>query len=219
MGIGAMPAAILDSLHNHRRLGLHSGMVSDAIVDLINAGAVTNETKPFDRDASVTGTLLGTSKLYRFAHRNRALRLVPLSVTHNIELLTRIDQFTSLNSAIEVDLSGQVNAEVAGGTYIGAVGGQVDYVRAARRSRGGKSIIALPATARGGKVSRIVASLNDPVVTTARSDVDIVVTEHGAAHLRGISLEERARRMISIADPALREGLERHARATFGRLF
>ena len=219
MGIGAMPAAILDSLHHHRRLGLHSGMVSDAIVDLINAGAVTNETKPFDRDASVTGTLLGTGKLYGFAHRNRALRLVPLSVTHNIELLTRIDKFTSLNSAVEVDLSGQVNAEVAGGTYIGAVGGQVDYVRAARRSRGGKSIIALPATARGGKVSRIVASLNDPVVTTARSDVDIVVTEHGAAHLRGISLEERARRMIAIAHPDFREPLERRARATFGRIF
>jgi acyl-CoA hydrolase len=218
MGIGAMPCAILDALHNHRRLGLHSGMVSDAVVDLINSGAVTNETKPFDRDASVTGTLLGTRKLYDFAHRNRALRLVPLSVTHNIELLTRIDKFTSLNSAIEVDLSGQVNAEVAGGTYIGAVGGQVDYVRAARRSRGGKSVIALPATARGGKVSRIVASLNDPVVTTARSDVDIVVTEHGAAHLRGISLEERARRMIAIAHPEFREALERHARATFGRL-
>jgi acyl-CoA hydrolase len=219
MGIGATPCAILDALHGHRRLGLHSGMVSDAIVDLINSGAVTNETKPFDRDASVTGTLLGTRKLYDFAHRNRALRMVPLSVTHNIELLTRIDKFTSLNSAVEVDLTGQVNAEVAGGTYIGAVGGQVDYVRAARRSRGGKSIIALPATARGGKVSRIVASLNDPVVTTARSDVDIVVTEHGAAHLRGISLEERARRMIAIAHPDFREALERHARTAFGRLF
>jgi acyl-CoA hydrolase len=219
MGIGAMPCAILDALHSHRRLGLHSGMVSDAVVDLIGSGAVTNETKPFDRDASITGTLLGTSKLYDFAHRNRALRLVPLSVTHNIELLARIDGFVSLNSAIEVDLSGQVNAEVAGGTYIGAVGGQVDYVRAARRSRGGKSIIALPATARGGKVSRIVASLNDPIVTTARSDVDIVATEYGAAHLRGISLEERARRLIAIAHPDFREPLERHARAAFGRIY
>lgn len=219
MGIGAMPCAILDALHSHRRLGLHSGMVSDAVVDLIKSGAVTNETKPFDRDASITGTLLGTRKLYDFAHRNRALRLVPLSVTHNIELLARIDGFVSLNSAIEVDLSGQVNAEVAGGTYIGAVGGQVDYVRAARRSRGGKSIIALPATARGGKVSRIVASLNDPIVTTARSDVDIVATEYGAAHLRGMSLEERARRLIAIAHPAFREPLERHARAVFGPIY
>jgi acyl-CoA hydrolase len=219
MGIGAMPCAILDALHSHRRLGLHSGMVSDAVVDLINSGAVTNETKPFDRDASITGTLLGTRKLYDFAHRNRALRLVPLSVTHNIELLSRIDGFVSLNSAIEVDVSGQVNAEVAGGTYIGAVGGQVDYVRAARRSHGGKSIIALPATARGGKVSRIVASLNDPIVTTARSDVDIVATEYGAAHLRGVSLEERARRLIAIAHPAFREPLERHARAVFGPIY
>ena len=219
MGIGAMPCAILDALHRHRRLGLHSGMVSDAVVDLINLGAVTNETKPFHRDASVTGTLLGTRKLYDFAHRNPALRLVPLSVTHNVEMLARIDGFVSLNSAIEVDLSGQVNAEVAGGTYIGAVGGQVDYVRAARRSRGGTSIIALPATARGGKVSRIVAALNDPIVTTARSDVDIVATEFGAAHLRGISLEERARRLIAIAHPDFREPLERHARAAFGRIY
>jgi acyl-CoA hydrolase len=219
MGIGAMPCAILDALHSHRRLGLHSGMVSDAVVDLIKSGAVTNETKPFDRDASITGTLLGTRKLYDFAHRNRALRLVPLSVTHKIEVLSRIDGFVSLNSAIEVDVSGQVNAEVAGGTYIGAVGGQVDYVRAARRSHGGKSIIALPATARGGKVSRIVASLNDPIVTTARSDVDIVATEYGAAHLRGVSLEERARRLIAIAHPAFREPLERHARAVFGPIY
>ncbi|HLK88008.1 MAG TPA: acetyl-CoA hydrolase/transferase C-terminal domain-containing protein [Candidatus Binataceae bacterium] len=219
MGIGAMPCAILDALHGHRRLGLHSGMVTDAVVDLIKSGAVTNETKPFHRDASVTGTLLGTRKLYDFAHRNPALRMVPLGVTHNIELLAKIDNFVSLNSAVEVDLSGQVNAEVAGGVYIGAVGGQVDYVRAARRSRGGKSIIALPATARGDKVSRIVGSLNDPVVTTARSDVDIVVTEYGAAHLRGISLEERARRMIAIAHPNFREALERHARGVFGRLY
>ena len=219
MGIGAMPGAILDALHGHRRLGLHSGMVSDAVVDLIKSGAVTNETKPFDRDASVTGTLLGTRKLYDFAHRNPALRLVPLSKTHNVELLARIDAFVSLNSAIEVDLSGQVNAEVAGGTYIGAVGGQVDYVRAARRSRGGKSIIALPATARGGKVSRITAALNDPVVTTARSDVDIVATEFGVVHLRGISLEERARRLIAIAHPDFRGALERHARATFGPIY
>lgn len=219
MGVGAMPGAILDALHGHRRLGLHSGMVTDAVVNLIKSGAVTNETKPFHRDASVTGTLLGTRKLYDFAHRNPALRMVPLSVTHNIEMLAKIDGFVSLNSAVEVDLSGQVNAEVAGGVYIGAVGGQVDYVRAARRSRGGKSIIALPATARGDKVSRIVASLNDPVVTTARSDVDIVVTEYGAAHLRGISLEERARRMIAIAHPNFRDVLERHARSVFGRLY
>ncbi len=219
MGIGAMPSAILNALHGHRRLGLHSGMISDSVVDLIEAGAVTNETKPFDRGVNVAGTLLGTRRLYGFAHRNPALRLVPLSITHNVELLARIDGFISLNSAIEVDLSGQVNAEVAGGVYIGAVGGQVDYVRAARRSRGGKSIIALPATARGGKVSRIVAALSEPVVTTARSDVDIVATEYGAAHLRGISMEERARRLIAIAHPDFREALERHARAAFGPIY
>jgi acetyl-CoA hydrolase len=214
-----MPSAILSALHSHRRIGLHSGMLSDSVVDLVESGAVTNETKPFDRGVSVAGTLLGTRRLYGFAHRNPALKLMPLGFTHNVELLARIEGFTSLNSAIEIDLTGQVNAEVAGGTYIGAVGGQVDYVRAARRSRGGKSVIALPATARGNRVSRIVSSLNDPVVTTARSDVDIVVTEYGAAHLRGISLEERARRLIAISHPDFREALERHARATFGPIY
>jgi acyl-CoA hydrolase len=219
IGIGAMPSAILNALHSHRRLGLHSGMISDSVVDLVESGAVTNETKPFDRGMSVAGTLLGTRRLYDFAHRNPALRLMPLSFTHNVELLARIDGFTSLNSAIEVDLTGQVNAEVAGGKYIGAVGGQVDYVRAARRARGGRSIIALPSAARGGTISRIVASLTAPVVTTARSDVDVVVTEYGAAELRGRSLEERARRLIRIAHPRFREDLERQARATFGPLF
>lgn len=219
IGIGAMPAAILDALHSHRRLGIHSGMVGDSVVDLITSGAVTNETKPFDRGVSVTGTLLGTRRLYDFAHRNPALILKPLTFTHNVELLAQIDRFTSFNSAIEIDLTGQVNAEVAGGVYIGAVGGQVDYVRAARRSRGGRSIIALPATARGGSVSRIVATLTTPVVTTARSDVDVVVTEFGAAELRGISLEERARRLIAIAAPRFHEDLERATRAAFGPIY
>ncbi len=219
IGIGAMPSAILNALHSHRRLGLHSGMVSDSVVDLVQSGAVTNETKPFDRGVSVAGTLLGTRRLYDFAHRNPALRLKPLSFTHNVELLAQIDRFTSLNSAIEVDLTGQVNAEAVGGKYIGAVGGQVDYVRAARRARGGRSVIALPSAARGGTISRIVASLTAPVVTTARSDVDVVVTEHGAAELRGRSLEERARRLIRIAHPRFREDLERQARAMFGPIF
>jgi acyl-CoA hydrolase len=219
IGIGAMPAAILDALHSHRRLGIHSGMVGDSVVDLVASGAVTNETKPYDRGVSVSGALLGTRRLYDFAHRNPALVLKPLTFTHNVELLVQIDRFTSLNSAIEVDLTGQVNAEVAGGVYIGAVGGQVDYVRAARHARGGRSIIALPATARGGTVSRIVATLSTPVVTTARSDVDVVVTEFGAAGLRGISLEERARRLIAIADPRFRAALERAARAAFGPIY
>lgn len=219
IGIGAMPAAILDALHSHRRLGIHSGMIGDSVVDLVASGAVTNEGKPFDRGLSVAGALLGTRRLYEFAHRNPALMLKPLMFTHNVELLASIDRFISLNSAIEVDLSGQINAEVAGGVYIGAVGGQVDYVRAARRARGGRSIIALPATARGGTVSRIVATLSAPVVTTARSDVDLVVTEFGTAELRGISLEERARRLVAIAAPRFREELERAARETFGPIY
>jgi acyl-CoA hydrolase len=219
IGIGAMPSAILDALHSRRRLGIHSGMIGDSVIDLIDSGAVTNETKPFDRGVSVTGALLGTKRLYDFAHQNKALVLKPFTFTHNVALLSQIDRFTSLNSAIEIDLSGQVNAEVAGGVYIGAVGGQVDYVRAARRSRGGRSIIAMPATARRGTVSRIVPTLSAPVVTTARSDVDVIVTEFGMAELCGISLEERARRLIAIADPRFREDLERAARMTLGPIY
>jgi acyl-CoA hydrolase len=219
IGIGAMPTAILDALHSRRRLGIHSGMISDSVIDLVGAGAVTNETKPFDRGVSVAGTLLGTRRLYDFANQNKTLILKPLTFTHNVALLSQIDRYTSLNSAIEVDLSGQVNAEVAGGVYIGAVGGQVDYVRAARRSRGGRSVIAMPATARRGTVSRIVAKLSAPVVTTARSDVDTIVTEFGTAELCGISLEERARRLIPLADPRFREDLERAARMTLGPIY
>lgn len=213
MGVGAIPEAIMATLRDRRDLGVHSGMLGDSFVDLVECGAVTNAHKGMDAGVSIAGVLFGTdARLYRHAHRNAALRLCPVDYTHGSAVLSRLQRLVSINSALEVDLTGQVNAEAIGSDYIGAVGGQVDYVRAASRSAGGASIIALPGTAQGGAVTRIVARLSGPV-TTARSDVDVVATEHGAVRLPGLDLRQRARALIGLAAPAHREALEREAHA------
>ncbi len=211
LGIGALPDAILATLTGHRDLGIHSGMLGDGVVRLAEAGALTNARKPIDCGVSVGGLLFGTRRIFDFAHRNPALRLMPPAYTHGHQVLRQVPGFIAINSAIEADLTGQVNGEMLAGAYLGAVGGQVDFLRGARAAPGGRSIIALPATAKGGSISRIVASLGDGVVTSLRSDMDVIVTEHGIAELRGLSLAQRARRMIAIAAPQFREGLERAA--------
>ena len=210
MGIGGVPEAVMKLLVGRRGLGIHSGMIGESVVDLIESGSVTNEHKEIDRGVTVTGALLGTRRLYRFCDRNAAVRLVPISHTHDTAALAKLSRFISMNSALEVDITGQVNAEAIGSDYVGAVGGQVDYVRAANNSEGGRSIIALRATAQEGRTSRVVGALSGPV-TTARADVDVVVTEHGSAELRGKSLRERIVAMVAIADPRFREDLEREA--------
>jgi acyl-CoA hydrolase len=203
-------------LKNRRDLGVHSGMVGDSLVDLVECGAVTNAFKELDIGTSVAGVLFGTDdKLYRWAHRNPQLLLCEISHTHAPGVLLQLNRFVSVNSALEVDLTGQVNAESIGGDYIGAVGGQVDYVRAGGRSPGGASIIALPSSAKGGSLTRIVARLSGPV-TTARSDIDVVATENGAARLRGLSFKQRVRAMIELAAPQHREALAREAHALHG---
>ncbi|NYT37825.1 acetyl-CoA hydrolase/transferase family protein [Allopusillimonas soli] len=217
-GIGAIPDAILGGLRGHRDLGIHSGMISDGVVDLIECGTVTNARKTRDRGLTVTAVMFGTERLYRHAQGNPGYRLHPYRYTHDIGTLADLDRFVAINSAVEVDLTGQVNGEVANGRYVGAVGGQLDFIRGALRSRGGRSIIALPSTARRASVSRIVCQLTQDVVTSPRADADIIVTEWGAAQLRGQPLAERARRMIAIAHPDHRAGLEaalRAARPTF----
>lgn len=206
VGVGGIPAAVLGALVNHKDLGFHSGAASDGLVDLVESGVMTNACKEVDAGRSVTGVLLGSRRLYDFAHRNPALRLASPTQTHGIAYISQLSKFCAINSALEVDLTGQVGAEVAGDRHVGAVGGQVDYVRAARQSVGGRAIIAFASTTRDGK-SRIVPQVG--TVTCARSDADVIVTEHGAAELRGQSLNERARRMIAIAAPEWREPLER----------
>lgn len=206
VGVGAIPAAVLGALTGHQDLGFHSGAASDGLVDLVEAGVMTNARKEVDTGRSVTGILLGSRRLYEFAHRNPEFRLAPPRQTHGLAYISQLSNFYAINSALEVDLTGQVGAETAGDRHVGAVGGQVDFVRAARQSKGGRAIIAFPSTTRDGK-SRIVPQVG--AVTCARSDADIIVTEHGAAELRGQSLGERARRMIAIAAPQWREALDR----------
>jgi acyl-CoA hydrolase len=210
VGFGAVPDAILQLLHDRRDLGVHSGMIGDSVVDLIERGVVTNAMKPIDAGVSVTTTLIGSKRLYDFSHRNPKIAVRSSAYTHDPGILSRLPKLVTINSAMEVDLTGQVNAEQSGAQYLGGTGGQVDFVRAGMRSRGGHSIIALPATAKGGKLSRITAGLSGPV-TTARSDVDVIVTEFGAAELRGQTLAERTRRLIAIAHPDFQEELSRAA--------
>ena len=209
-GIGALPEAILAQLADRRDLGVHSGAIGDQLAVLTEAGVITNARKSIDRGVTIAGVILGNKRLRDFCHNNAAVQFRSSAYTHGADVLAKIDQFVSLNAAIEVDLTGQVNAEVAAGTYVGAVGGAVDFVRAANRSRGGLAIVALgSAVGSGEKAStRIVSKLSGPV-STPRSDTGLVVTEHGVADLRGCSIRERVRRMIAIAHPQFREQLEK----------
>ncbi|EIT68967.1 MULTISPECIES: acetyl-CoA hydrolase/transferase family protein [Hydrocarboniphaga] len=209
-GVGAVPDAILRLLRDRKDLGVHSGMLGDGLVELVEAGVITNARKAIDTGVSINGALIGTRKLYQWAHHNKSMRMCATSYTHDAAVLAKLDRLVTINSALEVDLTGQVNAEQSGSAYLGGTGGQVDFVRAGSRSKGGRSIIALSATAKGGSISKIVPTLSGPV-TTARSDVDVIVTEFGAAELKGQTLAERTRRLIAIAHPDFREELDRAA--------
>ena len=209
-GVGAVPDAILRLLHDRKDLGVHSGMLGDGLVDLVEAGVITNARKAIDKGVSVNGALIGTKRLYDWAHQNKAIRMCSTAYTHDAAVLAQLDRLVTINSALEVDLTGQVNAEQSGAAYMGGTGGQVDFVRAGARSAGGHSIIALSATAKGGSLSKIVPTLSGPV-TTARTEVDVIVTEFGAAQLKGQSLAERTKRLIAIAHPDFREELNKAA--------
>jgi acyl-CoA hydrolase len=205
VGIGSLPSAALSALAGHRDLGVHSGMISDAVASLIDTGAVTGARKTTDRGLVVTGFLLGTRVLLQHAARNRAVCLRGTTYTHDPAVLAAQHRLTAINAAIEVDLTGQINTEVVRGRYAGAVGGAADFMRGAARSEGGLAITVLPSTA--GTASRIVARLSGPA-SVARADAGVIVTEHGSADLRGLPLRERRERMLAIADPAHRPALE-----------
>ncbi len=209
-GVGAVPDAILRQLNDRKDLGVHSGMLGDGLVDLIEAGVITNARKEIDRGVTINGALIGTRRLYDFAHDYPAIRMTPTSYTHDAAVLGRLSRLVTINSALEVDLTGQVNAEQSGAAYLGGTGGQVDFVRAGARSPGGAALMVLASTAKGGSISKIVPALSGPV-TTARTEVDVIVTEYGAAELKGQSLAERAKRLVAIAHPDFREGLDRAA--------
>src|SRR3954454_4698524 len=211
LGIGLIPEAVTAALGDKRGLGIHSGAIGDGVADLTTAGVVDNRHKEIDPGVTVTLMLMGTRRLYEFADRNPLIRIRSPHYTHDALVLGNFRRFVAINSALEVDLTGQVNAETAQGRNIGLTGGQMDFVRAANRAPEGRSIIALPATSRDRRHSRIVARLPDGIVTTPRADADCVVTEYGIAELKGRTLEERAEAMIAIADPAFRAELRRAA--------
>ncbi|RPF72689.1 acetyl-CoA hydrolase/transferase family protein [Aurantiacibacter spongiae] len=211
IGVGGIPDAVLRLLGDRKDLGVHSGMLGDGIVDLAEAGIVTNARKEIDRGVSINGALIGSRKLFDWAHRNNTIRMCATNYTHDAAVLGKLSRLVTINSAVEIDLTGQVNAEQAGSAYLGGTGGQVDFVRAGARSSGGAAITALGATARNGTLSKIVEKFDGPV-TTARSEVDVVVTEFGRAELKGQTLAERARRLVAIAHPDFREDLSRAAR-------
>jgi 4-hydroxybutyrate CoA-transferase len=204
-GIGAIPAAILAELANKNDLGLHSGLIDDGGMALIERGVMTGRAKELDRAQHVTGMALGTAALLEWLADRPDVVFRGADHTHEVAAIREISNFVSINSAVEIDLFGQVNAERVGGRQISGTGGSVDFMRAAKASRGGRSIVAMTATARAGQVSRIVARVE--LVTALRTDIDLVVTEYGVADLKHASTTARAEALIAIAAPQFRDVL------------
>ncbi len=212
VGIGRVPQALLEFLKHKRDLGIHTEMLTDGIVDLVESGAVTGLRKALDKGKIVASFCLGTRKLYDYVDGNPAFAFHPTEYVNDPFVISQHDKMVAVNVALEVDLTGQVCADSLGTRFFSGVGGQVDFNRGAARSRGGKAIIAMPSTAKSGKVSRIVARLSPGAgVVTTRADVHYVVTEHGTAYLHGKSVQERALALISIAHPDYRASRLREA--------
>jgi acetyl-CoA hydrolase len=213
LGIGSIPDAVLFHLKDKRDLGIHTELFSDGVIELVEQGVITNERKTLHPGKMVAGFLFGSEKLYHFVHNNALIELHPTDYVNDPFVIAQNDNMIAINSAIEIDLTGQVCADSVGQSFYSGIGGQVDFVRGAARSRGGKPVIALPSTAKDDQISRIVAQLKPGAgVVTSRGDTHYVVTEHGVASLHGKSIRERARALIAIAHPRFREQLERYAR-------
>jgi acyl-CoA hydrolase len=211
MGIGVIPDAVLASLTSHKELGIHTEMFSDGLLPLLEKGIVTNEHKVKHRGRIVSGFLMGSKKLYDFVDDNPLVRMLDIEYVNDVDVIRQNPKVTAINSAIEVDLTGQVCADSIGTRVYSGVGGQMDFIRGASLSEGGKPIIALPATTSKGE-SRIVSVLKQGAgVVTTRAHVHYVVTEYGVAYLYGQNLRQRAKQLIDIAHPDHRERLEREA--------
>ncbi|MGH7334465.1 MAG: acetyl-CoA hydrolase/transferase family protein [Candidatus Rokuibacteriota bacterium] len=209
VGVGAIPQAVLEALGGHRDLALHSLLV-DAAVPLVERGVVTCARKPIHRGRMDIAEAMGTQRLFEFIHDQAMVSMDSSAFVHDPEVVARMDRFVAINSALEVDLTGQVNAESLGRRQVAGIGGQFDFTLGASRSTGGASIIALPSTGRDGSASRIVARLaTGAAVTTPRYLVDTVVTEFGMAQLKGRGERERAAALIAVAHPKFRAELER----------
>ncbi|NPA31116.1 MAG: acetyl-CoA hydrolase/transferase family protein [Chloroflexi bacterium] len=212
LGIGGIPDAVLYYLKDKRDLGIHTELFSDGVVELVEQGVITNERKTLHRGKIIAGFVLGTQRLYDFVDNNAMVEFHPTDYVNDPFVIAQNDNMVAINSAIEVDLTGQVCADSIGPKFYSGVGGQVDFIRGAARSKGGKPIIALPSTAKRGTISRIVATLKPGAgVTTTRNDVHYVVTEYGVAYLHGKTIRQRAEALIAIAHPDFRADLRREA--------
>jgi acyl-CoA hydrolase len=212
LGIGGLSNAVLESLYDRKDLGIHSEMCPDGVVPLIEAGVITGERKTLHRGKIISGFVLGSKRIFDFIHNNPVFEFHPTQYVNDPYVIAQNDRMVAINSAIQVDLTGQVCADSMGATPYSGFGGQLDFIRGAGRSKGGKPIIALPSTARNGRVSRIVPVLDPGAgVVTNRADVHYVVTEHGVAYLWGKTLRQRAEALISIAEPQFRDELYDYA--------
>jgi 4-hydroxybutyrate CoA-transferase len=210
LGIGAIPDAVLAFLEEKKDLGIHTEMFADGVVELVMKGVVTCARKNLHPGKMVANFLMGTKKLYDFVHNNPMVEMHPVNYTNDSCIIGQNDNMVSINSALQIDLLGQVASDTIGALQFSGVGGQVDFIRGAARAKGGKSILAFSSTASGGKYSRIVPELDHgAVVTTSRYDVHYIVTEYGIADLRGKSVRERAKQLITIAHPDFRKQLKK----------
>lgn len=217
IGIGAIPDAVLSFLKDKKDLGIHTEMISDGVMDLMQRGVINGCKKNTFPQKVILTFIMGTSKLYRWVDHNPMIEAYPVDFTNDPFIIASNDNAVSINSALAVDLMGQVAADTIGPIQFSGVGGQVDFVRGTARSQGGRSIIALPSTAKNGSVSRIVAALErGQAVTTSRNEVDYVVTEYGIAHLKGKTCANRARSLIGIAAPDFRTQLIYECKRLYG---
>lgn len=217
LGIGALPDAVLTFLGEKNDLGIHSEMISDGVMNLVEAGVVTCKKKNFRPRKAVITFAMGSKQFYQWLDDNALMESYPVDFTNDPFVIAQNDNMVSINSCISVDLQGQVAATTLGAKQFSGVGGQVDFVRGANRSKGGRSIIAMPSTAAKGKASRIVAALElGQAVTTPRNEVAYIVTEHGVANLKGKTIRQRAQALIAIADPKFQDQLREEFRTLYG---
>ena len=208
LGIGAIPDATGMALKAKHDLGIHTEMFTDSMVELIECGAVNNSKKQIHRGKSVTTFAYGSKRIYDYIDDNPAIEILPVDYVNDPAVICKNDNMISINAALEVDFFGQVCAESVGTKHMSGSGGQIDYVRGACQSKGGKSFIAFTSTAKGGTISKIKPILTPGAIcTTSKNDVDYIVTEYGIAHLRGRSLGERTKQLIAVAHPDFRDEL------------
>lgn len=216
MGIGAIPDSVMRYLHDKKDLGIHTEMFSDGIIELVEQGIINGEKKTLHPGKIIAGFVLGTRKVYDFIDNNPIIEFHPQEYVNDPFVIAKNIKMVAINSAIEVDLTGQVCADSIGSKFYSGIGGQVDFIRGAARSEGGKPIIALPSSTKNGTISRIVTNLKPGAgVVTSRGDVHYVITEYGVAELHGKSIQERAKALINIAHPNFRDELMKYAKETF----